>query len=62
MQRDGDGFTCPCNTSAFGDDGPRKEGPAPRDLDELAVRIDDGVVAVDFKRFRIGVAEKVQVG
>lgn len=62
VQRDGDGFTCPCHTSAFGADGKRKDGPAPRDLDELRVRIDDGFVAVDFKRFRIGVAEKVQVG
>jgi len=62
VRADGEGFTCPCHTSAFTGEGKRKEGPAPRDLDALAVRIDGPWVEVDFKRFRTGVAEKVQVG
>ena len=56
----GAGFACPCHTSAFDKDGKRKSGPAPRDLDSLATRIEEGFVAIDFKRFRIGVHEKVE--
>ncbi|HSO33627.1 MAG TPA: Rieske (2Fe-2S) protein, partial [Labilithrix sp.] len=51
----GAGFACPCHTSAFEKDGKRRSGPSPRDLDSLATRIEDGFVAIDFKRFRIGV-------
>lgn len=53
-------FACPCHTSAFDADGQRRAGPAPRGLDTLATRIDDGFVAVDFRRFRIGIEEKVE--
>ena len=56
----GAGFACPCHTSAFDPEGKRKSGPSPRDLDALATRIDDGFVAVDFRRFRIGIADKVE--
>ncbi|MDB4934166.1 MAG: Menaquinone-cytochrome reductase iron-sulfur subunit [Labilithrix sp.] len=56
----GGGFACPCHTSAFDADGKRKSGPSPRDLDALATRIEDGFVAVEFRRFRIGVPEKVE--
>lgn len=54
------GFACPCHTSAFAPDGARKSGPAPRDLDALATRIEEGFVVVDFRRFRIGIPEKVE--
>ena len=54
------GFACPCHTSAFEKDGKRKSGPSPRDLDALATRIEEGFVAVDFKRFRVGIHEKVE--
>lgn len=56
----GAGFACPCHTSAFDRDGKRKSGPSPRDLDALATRVEGGYVAVDFRRFRIGVPEKVE--
>jgi menaquinol-cytochrome c reductase iron-sulfur subunit len=56
----GGGFACPCHTSAFAPDGTRKSGPSPRDLDALATRIEEGFVAVDFRRFRIGIPEKVE--
>ncbi len=56
----GAGFACPCHTSAFDPEGKRKSGPSPRDLDALATRVEDGFVAVDFRRFRIGIAEKVE--
>ncbi|AKU98944.1 Menaquinone-cytochrome C reductase iron-sulfur subunit [Labilithrix luteola] len=56
-----DGFACPCHTSAFDLEGRRTSGPSPRNMDTLATRIDDGVVVVDFQRFRIGVPEKVRL-
>ncbi len=56
----GGGFACPCHTSAFDPAGKRTSGPSPRDLDTLATKIEDGHVAVDFRRFRIGDAEKVE--
>jgi menaquinol-cytochrome c reductase iron-sulfur subunit len=54
------GFACPCHTSAFAADGKRQSGPSPRDLDVLATRLEDGYVAVDFRRFRIGVSERTE--
>lgn len=56
----GSSFACPCHTSAFDGDGKRKSGPSPRDMDTMATKIEDGFVAVDFRRFRIGVAEKTE--
>lgn len=53
-------FACPCHTSAFDGGGKRTAGPSPRDLDALATKIEDGIVVVEFKRFRIGVHEKVE--
>ena len=55
-------FACPCHTSAFGADGARVAGPAPRGMDPLATRIEDGVVAIDFQRFRIGTPERETLG
>lgn len=55
----GGSFACPCHTSAFGPDGQRTSGPAPRNLDALATRIEDGVVVIEFKRFRIGIHEQI---
>lgn len=62
VAHEGSRFACPCHTSAFDIDGKRQEGPAPRGLDELATRVEGGFVWVDFRRFRIGVAEKVELG
>jgi menaquinol-cytochrome c reductase iron-sulfur subunit len=56
----GSGYACPCHTSAFAADGKRKSGPAPRDLDTLETKIEEGFVAVDFRRFRIGIEQKVE--
>ncbi|MFO0760550.1 MAG: Rieske (2Fe-2S) protein [Byssovorax sp.] len=55
-------FTCPCHTSRFALDGTPEAGPAPRALDPLAVRVTAGVVEVDLRRFRQGIAERVEVG
>ena len=52
-------FVCPCHTSAFDSAGRRTGGPSPRGMDELAVRVDEGVVTVDFRRYRMGTAHKI---
>ena len=55
-------FACPCHASDFSLDGKRLSGPSPRDLDALATKIDDGWVMVDFRRYRQGIPDKVQIG
>lgn len=55
-------YGCPCHTSRFGLDGKAESGPSPRGMDELAVRIVDGWVEVEFHRYRQGVGERVEVG
>ena len=55
-------FGCPCHTSAFDKNGKKVSGPAPRDMDPLATKIDGEFVYVQFARFRIGTEERVQVG
>jgi menaquinol-cytochrome c reductase iron-sulfur subunit len=54
------GFACPCHTSAFDEAGKRTSGPSPRDLDPLNTKIEDGFVAVEFRRFRIGIEDRVE--
>jgi cytochrome b6-f complex iron-sulfur subunit/menaquinol-cytochrome c reductase iron-sulfur subunit len=58
----GPGFYCPCHDSSFDPAGHRLSGPSPRDLDALATRIEDGVVAVEFQRFRQGTPDKTPMG
>jgi len=57
----GPGFTCPCHDSAFDAAGRRLSGPSPRDLDPLATRVDDGVVFVEYRRFRQGSPDRIAV-
>lgn len=57
----GSGFTCPCHDSSFDADGHRLNGPSPRDLDPLATRAEDGVLSVEYKRFRQGIPDRVTV-
>jgi cytochrome b6-f complex iron-sulfur subunit/menaquinol-cytochrome c reductase iron-sulfur subunit len=59
---DAKSFACPCHTSRFTTDGKAEAGPSPRAMDELAARVRDGFVEVDFRRFRQGVGDKVEVG
>ena len=56
------GFSCPCHDSSFAIDGKRETGPSPRDMDKLETRVTDGVVEVDFRRFRQGTPERIEVG
>jgi menaquinol-cytochrome c reductase iron-sulfur subunit len=54
-------FECPCHGSVFAADGKVLGGPAPRPLDTLPVRIDNGVLFVVWQRFEVGIPEKVRV-
>ena len=62
LRPSGESFSCPCHTSDFTLDGKPEKGPSPRPMDELETRVsDDGWVEVDFRRFRQGTSEKVEV-
>lgn len=55
------GFYCPCHDSAFDLQGQRRSGPSPRGLDPLEVRVMDGWVSVRYRRFRLGVPQRVEI-
>jgi quinol---cytochrome c reductase iron-sulfur subunit, bacillus type len=59
---DGNGFACPCHTSTFDAMGHKTGGPAPRDMDPLETRVEGGFVLVDFRRYRMSIAERVEIG
>jgi cytochrome b6-f complex iron-sulfur subunit/menaquinol-cytochrome c reductase iron-sulfur subunit len=59
---DGTGFACPCHTSTFDSTGRRIGGPAPRDMDPLETRIENGSVLVNFRTYRMSIPERVEVG
>lgn len=54
-------FACPCHASVFEINGTVVSGPAPRPLDTLPAKIDNGALFVVWKRFMSGVAEKIEV-
>ena len=49
-------FKCPCHGSVFGIDGQLLAGPAPRPLDRLPAKIENGRLLVVFDKFKSGVA------
>lgn len=51
-------FKCPCHASVFDITGKVIAGPAPRSLDALDVKIEDGRVFVKFEVFQVGVSVK----
>jgi menaquinol-cytochrome c reductase iron-sulfur subunit len=54
-------FACPCHASMFARDGKVLYGPAPRPLDTLPHKIDNGVLFVQYERFRVGTPEKISL-
>ena len=62
LQADKARFACPCHESAFSLDGKVLGGPAPRGMDQLETRIQDGHVEVRFQRFRAQTKERVEIG
>lgn len=51
-------FFCPCHNSAFALDGKVLSGPAPRPLDALPSRVENGELYVEWERFEPGVPYK----
>ncbi len=52
-------FICPCHHSVYQINGNRIDGPAPRPMDQLPVRIaQDGSVSVIYEQFAIGISAK----
>lgn len=62
IERRGSEFFCACHVSRFGPGGAALSGPSPRGLDPLPVRVERGAVAIQWKRFRLGTAERVEEG
>tara|TARA_B100001750_G_scaffold245015_1_gene263657 strand:+ start:427 stop:1224 length:798 start_codon:yes stop_codon:yes gene_type:complete len=55
-------FYCPCHLSAFKLDGTKDNPIPPRDMDSLDVKPDTGdEIWVQFKNFRGGISEKVEI-
>jgi cytochrome b6-f complex iron-sulfur subunit/menaquinol-cytochrome c reductase iron-sulfur subunit len=59
---DKSGFACPCHDSFFDAFGKRREGPSPRDMDALETRVVNDWVEVDFRRYRQGTPERIEIG
>jgi len=54
-------FECPCHGSVYAPDGTVLGGPAPRPLDTLPVKIENGEIYVEWEQFRSGIPEKIPV-
>ncbi len=54
-------FECPCHGSVYAPDGTVLGGPAPRPLDTLPTRIENGGLSVEWMQFRSGTPEKIPV-
>jgi menaquinol-cytochrome c reductase iron-sulfur subunit len=46
------GFGCPCHGAVFGPDGARISGPAPRGMDTLETRVENGRLMARYQYFR----------
>ncbi len=54
-------FHCPCHHSFFDLDGRVLSGPAPRALDTLPVKVEDGQLLVMYKEFKAGTSAKMEL-
>lgn len=54
-------FECPCHGSVYAPDGTVLGGPAPRRLDTLPTKIENGKLYVEWKQFKSGTPEKIPV-
>jgi menaquinol-cytochrome c reductase iron-sulfur subunit len=53
-------FECPCHASVFSINGTVLSGPAPRPLDTLPHKIENGVLYVKWKEYKAGLSRKVE--
>jgi len=51
-------FVCPCHNAIFALDGARVGGPAPRPMDDLECKIENGMLKVRYQYFRQLIATK----
>jgi menaquinol-cytochrome c reductase iron-sulfur subunit len=54
-------FECPCHGSVFDIDGKVLGGPAPRPLDTLPYKIENGSLLVMWEQFKAGVPQKISI-
>lgn len=54
-------FKCPCHGSVYDVTGRVLDGPAPRPLDTLPSKVQDGRLLVIFKEFRSGIPRQVEL-
>lgn len=54
-------FKCPCHGSIYDIDGNVKGGPAPRPLDTLPVKVENGQLLVIYQQFKSGLSQKVEL-
>lgn len=52
-------FHCPCHHAVYQMTGEVIRGPAPRSLDTLEVKVEEGVLYARYQDFRVGVSEKI---
>ena len=54
-------FQCPCHGSVFDINGAVLGGPAPRPLDRLPVKVENGLLYVIYKEFKAGLPRPVEL-
>lgn len=54
-------FNCPCHDAVFSKTGEVLQGPPPRGMDPIDTRVVDGIVEVQFKRFRTQKKERIEI-
>jgi len=54
-------FVCPCHASVFDPNGKVTAGPAPRPLDTLPYKIQNGELFVQWATYKPGISEKLEV-
>lgn len=54
-------FKCPCHGSVYDMEGTVKAGPAPRPLDSLPSKVENGELFVMYQEFKSGLAKKVEL-